>query len=66
MPRWKKEQYMGASGKCSMSDEYYIDYYGVWCSLDDYYVDENLKKKVSSIFEEPDETEVDVIIWIVE
>lgn len=32
----------------------------------DYYVDENLKKKVSSIFEEPDETEVDVIIWIVE
>lgn len=28
----------------------------------DYYVDENLKQKVKSIFEEPDETEIDVLV----
>lgn len=30
MPRWKKEQYMDASGAWRTPDEDYIDYSGSW------------------------------------
>lgn len=39
MPRWKKEQYMDASGAWRMPDDDYVDYSGAWRSPDDHYVD---------------------------
>ena len=39
MPRWKRDQYMDASGAWRMPNDNYIDYSGAWRSPDDYYVD---------------------------
>ena len=38
MPRWKREEYMDASGACRMPDDDYIDYSGYWRTVDDFYV----------------------------
>lgn len=39
MPRWKRDQYVDASGAWRRPDEDYIDYSGSWRSPDDDYVD---------------------------
>lgn len=39
MPRWKREQYMDASGAWRMPDDDYIDYSGAWRAPEDDYVD---------------------------
>ena len=39
MPRWKREEYMDASGAWRMPDDDYIDYSGYWRTVDDFYVD---------------------------
>ena len=39
MPRWKRDQYVDASGDLRRPDEDYIDYSGSWRSADDAYVD---------------------------
>ena len=38
MPRWKREEYMDASGAWRMPDDDYIDYSGCWRTVDDFYV----------------------------
>lgn len=39
MPRWKREQYMDASGSWRMPDDDYIDYSGSWRAPEDDYID---------------------------
>ena len=35
MPRWKREEYMDASGAWRMPDDDYIDYSGCWRTVDE-------------------------------
>lgn len=39
MPKWKREQYMDASGAWRMPEDDYIDYSGCWRKANDFYVD---------------------------
>ena len=53
MPRWKREQYMDASGAWRMPGERYVDYSGAWRSPDEPYVD------ITGAWRQPNEEYVD-------